>query len=358
MQNVDGPSGGATASADVTVITPVRDEGAVIDATAQAITAQRFDGSVEFLFIDGRSEDDTRERLEDLARRDPRVQVLDNPSGDLASALAIGLTHATGEFVAKMDAHTYFPDGYLQLGVDRLRLGDTDWVSGPPIPHGIDAGSRRVALALGTWMGVGGSAKWARTFADRGVTEVELDTGVFSGVWRRSMLLSLGGWDPAWPVNEDSELASRYLERGGRILCLEGMGARYIPRSSLRSLARQYGRYGFFRAKTARRHPRSLRRSHLMPPALVLTALAAAVLPGRLRLVPLAALAAYGAGVAAASVQAGRSSDPPGAVLLPAVFAVMHAAWGTGFIAGCLRFGIPARAFAQLARQTPPSAGA
>jgi succinoglycan biosynthesis protein ExoA len=336
---------------DVTVITPVRDEGAVITATAEAITNQRFDGSIEFLFIDGRSTDDTRIRLEELAASDPRVRVLDNPDGDLASALTIGLAEASGDFVAKMDAHTYFPPGYLQLGVDRLRAGGTDWVSGPPIPHGIDAGSRRVALALGTWMGVGGSAKWARTFAGDDSTEVELDTGVFSGVWRRSTLLELGGWDPGWPVNEDSELASRYLELGGRILCIGEMGARYVPRSTLKGLARQYGRYGYFRAKTAGRHPLSLRRSHVMPPALVLTAFGVAVLPGRLRRVPLTALTAYGLAVLVASVQAGRSSPERSEVArLAAVFAVMHGSWGAGFIWGCRRFGIPMSALAQLAR--------
>jgi succinoglycan biosynthesis protein ExoA len=346
-------------SADVSVITPVRDEGAVIATTAEAITGQRFEGSIEFLFVDGRSADDTRARLEELAARDPRVRVLDNPDGDLAAALAIGLEHAEGEFVAKMDAHTYFPADYLQLGVDRLRAGGTDWVSGPPIPHGIDAGSRRVALALGTWMGVGGSAKWARTFEDRDVAEVELDTGVFSGVWRRSTLLDLGGWDPGWPVNEDSELASRYLARGGRIVCIADMGARYVPRSTLKALARQYGRYGYFRAKTARRHPRSLRRSHLMPPALVLTALGAAVTPGGLRRVPRAALAAYGAGVLAASVQAGRGArDMSDAALLPAVFVVMHGSWGAGFIRGCLRFGVPVAAFAQLVRRASDAGAA
>jgi succinoglycan biosynthesis protein ExoA len=338
---------------DVTVITPVRDEGAVISATAEAITTQRFDGSAEFLFVDGRSTDDTRAQLERLAAADPRVRILDNPQGDLASALTIGLAHARGEFVAKMDAHTYFPSDYLQLGVDRLRAGGTDWVSGPPIPHGIDAGSRRVALALGTWMGVGGSAKWARTFADDAAKEVELDTGVFSGVWRRSLLLELGGWDPEWPVNEDSELASRYLERGGRILCLGGMGARYVPRSTLRGLGRQYGRYGYFRAKTAGRHARSLRRSHLMPPALVLTALAALVLPRPLRAAARAALGAYAVGVIAASVQAARESpDAREAALLPAVFAVMHGSWGAGFLWGCVRFGPPAAALAELARPT------
>lgn len=266
---------------DVSVLVPIRNEAAFIRETSRAITAQDFHGSVEFLMIDGASQDDTRSILDELALYDPRVRVLDNPRGDLASALGIGLSAARGEFVAKMDAHTYFPPTYLQIGVDRLRQGDVNWVSGPPIPHGVDPWSRRVALALGTRLGVGGSGKWPAAFqADTREDEKELDTGVFSGVFRRSVLQRLGGWDPGWPVNEDSELASRYLATGERILCVWSMGAHYVPRSSLRGLARQYCRYGYYRVKTANRHPSSMRASHLAPPAM-LAILAAGALGGR-----------------------------------------------------------------------------
>jgi hypothetical protein len=38
-------------------------------------------------------------------------------------------------------------------------------------------------------------------------------------------------------------------------------------------------------------------------------------------------------------------------VSLPAVFGAMHLAWGFGFLFGCLRFGPPVRALANLARR-------
>jgi hypothetical protein len=38
---------------------------------------------------------------------------------------------------------------------------------------------------------------------------------------------------------------------------------------------------------------------------------------------------------------------------LPAVFGAMHLAWGFGFLFGCVRFGPPLRAIAQLARRNP-----
>jgi glycosyltransferase involved in cell wall biosynthesis len=330
---------------DVSVLVPIRNEAAVIEETARKILQQRLSGSVEFLLIDGASDDGTRPILERLAAEDERVRLIDNAAGDLASALNLGLEAARGEFVVKMDAHTYFPPDYVQIGVDRMRKGDVGWVSGPQVPFGVGPWSRRVALALGTRLGVGGSGKWAATFGDSG--EKELDTGVFSGVWRRSTLERLGGWEPDWPVNEDSELASRYLAAGERLVCVASMGARYVPRGSLRGLARQYSRYGFYRAKTAKRHPASVRPYHLVPAALVAVVTVALAGPRRLRRIARAALVPYAAAQAVESIKASSEGDPSDALLLPAVFTTMHMSYGTGYLAGCLRFGMPLAALAR-----------
>ena len=55
------------------------------------------------------------------------------------------------------------------------------------------------------------------------------------------------------------------------------MAARYAPRAGLRGLARQYWRYGQYRAKTAGRHPDALRRSNVLAPGLVAVAASGAV---------------------------------------------------------------------------------
>ncbi|MGE5700846.1 MAG: glycosyltransferase [Arthrospira platensis] len=330
----------------MSVLVPIRQEGAVIGDTARTILGQRFAGTVEFLLIDGASTDGTRAILERLREKDDRVQVLDNPRGDLASALGIGLRAARGEFVAKMDAHTSFPLTYLQVGVDRLRVGDVNWVSGPPIPRGIDRFSRAVALALSTPLGVGGSGKWPSSFAAS--EEKELDTGVFSGVLRRSVLERFGGWDPGWPVNEDSELASRYLAAHERILGLRAMGAHYIPRASALGLARQYARYGFYRVKTAKRHPDSMRPSHLAPPLLLSVAIVSIAASGAIRAIGGLSLATYACAQILTCARVARSADKGEVALLPVVLTTMHLSFGAGYLLGCVRFGPPARALWRL----------
>src|SRR4051812_48672370 len=253
--------------------------------------AQSFDGEGEFLFIDGGSTDRPREILEELAAEDPRVRVLDNPRRITPVALNAGLAAARGEFVARMDAHTHYPPDYLARGVERLRLGGAAHVSGPQLARGVNAWSRRVALALGSRLGTGEAA-----FRRQSGGETEVDSG-FTGIWRRSTLEEQGGWDEEWHNDQDSELAARIRAAGGRVVCLPEMAADYIPRESLKALARQYWRYGFYRAKTSGRHPESMRRSHMLAPGLVLT-MALALLPGRVGRLARAGVGVYGLAVA------------------------------------------------------------
>jgi succinoglycan biosynthesis protein ExoA len=327
---------------DVSVLIPVRNEAAVLREVADAMRAQHFDGSFELLFVDGRSDDGSRAILEQLAAEDRRVRVLDNPARRTPQALNLALRAARGRVIARMDAHTRYPAGYLAAGVERLDRGGADWVSGPQLARGDGRWSRRVALALSTRLGTGGA-----DFRHGADAEFEVDSG-FTGMWLRETLERHGGWDEEWLNDQDFELAARIRQAGGRIVCVPAMAAEYIPRDSLRRLAEQYHRYGFYRVKTSLRHPGSLRRSHVLAPGLVLTAAAASAAPRPLRRAARAGLAAYAAAVLATSARELRSAPATDAAALPLVFATMHLAWGVGFLRGCATLGVPWRALADL----------
>lgn len=337
-----GPAAGpALGGVDCSVLMPVLNEEHTIVASVRAMCSQRFDGELEFIVVDGGSSDRTREILSELSAQDERIRVFENPRRIASSALNVGLRHARGRWVVRMDAHTEYSEDYVALGVQRLARGDTPWVSGPPIARGIGPVSRAVALALRSPLGRGGSRKWAAEPGER-AGEYELDAGVFAGVWERRTLLDRGGWDEHWVVNQDSEMAGRFLARGEKLVCLPAMAAFYAPRNSIAALWRQYLRYGEFREKTAVRHPATMRRSHLLAPGLVLTAAAAIAAPAYVRRSARAALTAYLMALAGAGMQVRRhAEDTEDAFIVPAVLAVMHLAHGTGFLRGVLRHGPP-----------------
>ncbi len=340
---------------DCSILVPVLNEERFIEAMVVAMRAQRFDGALEFVFADGGSSDRTREILGRLAIEDPRIRVFDNPRGSVSSGLNVALREARGTWAARMDGHTVYPADYVAHGIARLERGDSPWISGPQRARGHNAVSRAIELALESPLGRGGSKKWGGdgTPGD----EFELDTGVFGGVWRRQTLLDYGGWDERWDKNEDSELAARFLRRGERLVCLPSMSADYAPRDTLPGLWRQYRDYGRFRALTARHHPASMRRSHLIAPALVVDA-ALAVTPGRLGTLARLGVGVYAAALAVLGVRtARRSGRAADAVLVPAVLATMHGAHGVGELAGVVRFGPPWTALALAAGLSGPGEG-
>jgi succinoglycan biosynthesis protein ExoA len=340
----------------VSTLTPCLNEEAFIRETVAALQAQDVAGEAEFLFMDGRSTDRTKAILEELATEDPRIRVFDNPAQHTASGLNIGLRAARGEYVARIDAHTRYPAHYLSRGIERLRQGDVDWVSGPQVPVPAGGWSGDVTVALGTPLATGRSNRWDSDVSQRGGDEVELATGVFTGIWRRETLDRLGGWDEGWPINQDSEMAARVLRDGGRILSLPELGAEYAPRDSLRKLARQYLRYGMYRAKTSLRHPQTVRPGHIAMPALVCAGAAALVAPRPLRLPAQALVGLYGAGLATQTAKV-ASEKGPSALRVPVVLLTMHGSWGLGYLAGLVRFAPPSRRRPALATDLAARAG-
>jgi GT2 family glycosyltransferase len=345
---------------DCSVLVPVLNEERHIEESVAAMRRQRFPGQLEFLFADGGSSDRTREILERLAREDPRIRVLDNPRGSVSSGLNVALAHAGGRWAVRMDAHTVYPKDYALLGVQRLARGGTRWVSGPQVPKGSGSVSRAVALALSGVIGRGGSRKWGlprpsdpsatgHGESAGAIAEFELDTGVFAGVWERATLLEYGGWDERWPRNSDSEMAARFLAAGERLICVPAMAAEYVPRDTLKGLWRQYFGYGQFRARTYKRHPRSMRASHLLPPLVVATAAASIAAPASLRRLARHGVAFYGSALVAAGVDSLRFADPrQDAALVPLVLLVMHLAHGTGQMRGWISYGPPLAALSCL----------
>ncbi|MCC6831328.1 MAG: glycosyltransferase [Thermoleophilia bacterium] len=331
----------------VSVLMPVWNEAAHVEASVRSGLAQTGVESFEILVIDGGSTDGTAAIVAAVAAEDPRVRLLSNPHRRIPHALNIGLAQARGHFIARMDAHTSYPRGYLAAGVARLERGDVAWVSGPQLPVAAGGRTRDVVAALGTRLGVGG-AEFRRAAGEKVV-----DSG-FTGVLRADLLRHLGGWDEQWHINEDGEIAARVRAAGGRIVCVPEMAADYVPRGTLRGLAVQYHRYGMYRCKTARRHPSALRRTHLVPPVLLVAAAAAAVPVPGVRAAGRAGVAAFGGAVAVAAVRAPGPRSAPG---VAAVLLTMHVSWALGFARGIARFGVPWRGLLRCAGIVPGSPG-
>jgi hypothetical protein len=109
-------------------------------------------------------------------------------------------------------------------------------------------------------------------------------------------------------------------------------------------------RYGFWKVKTLAAHPESLQGRQLAPPALVAALIfSLALLPVSWRWGVIVPIAYVSANLVAATWTASRRGWRY-LPLLPLVFATIHVSWGSGFLVGLFRWGIPRLTLISFAR--------
>jgi glycosyltransferase involved in cell wall biosynthesis len=159
----------------VSVVLPCRNEAAYLGPCLDSILESRYPaGRLEILVVDGASDDGTREIAREYAERHPGVRVLDNPARIVPAALNIGIRAATGEVIARMDAHAVYPRDYLPRLVEALLESGADNVGGVlvTLPADQTPGARANAVALAHPLGVGNSYFRVGTAARRWVDTV------------------------------------------------------------------------------------------------------------------------------------------------------------------------------------------
>jgi succinoglycan biosynthesis protein ExoA len=313
----------------VTVVVPARNEARHIEGCVRSILAQRVEGGVEVLVVDGRSTDATAE----LARR-AGAKVVDNPEQITPTALNRGLAVASGRFLLRFDAHSEMSDGYIDACLRALseESGAVN-VGGWCDVRGTGPWGRAIAAALASRFGVGNARLWRRP--KDAVQRRDVDTVPF-GCFPISALREVGGWRETLVRNQDFELNHRLRAAGGRIVFDPSVWFVYYPRESLRALARQYWDFGRWKAVVVAADPASMRPRQLAPLVLLATA-SAAVAP--LRAAPLARAAILGY----AALLTGAAVRSRGGARTVVALATIHFAWGSGLavgLAGAARRGL------------------
>ena len=299
----------------VTIAIPVLNEADAIEACLDAVANQTYEAIVEVLVVDGGSTDATRS----LASAVPGVRVLDNPRRIQAAALNIALAEAKGEVFARVDGHCLIAPDYIERCVDALQTTGAALVGGAMTPVATQPFQRGAAAAMSSRFGAG-PARF-----HTGGASGPVDT-VYLGAFATELGRDVGGYAEDMAVNEDAELAVR-IRRRGPVWFDNGIRSTYAPRRTPKAVARQFYRYGVFRAATVRKHPASLAGRQLAAPLLVL----GLVSPKRRTVA-----AAYLTAVVMRSAIEGRR-DPMTGLAMAVAVPTMHLCWGVGFLRGLIR---------------------
>lgn len=316
----------------VAVVMVVRDEELHLVEAVGSVLEQEYPGALRLALAVGPSKDRTLEVAHALAAADPRITVVENPTGRTPAGLNAAVAATDEPVIVRVDGHAVLPAGYVRRGVEILEETGAVNTGGIMAAEGTTPFERSAAAAMSSPFGVGGGR--FHYGGDPGPADT-----VYLGIFRRAALEQVGGYDESFTRAQDWELNHRLRGAGGLVWFAPELRVTYRPRPTLRALARQYRDYGRWRRVVMRRHSDSVRWHYLVPPATVMGLL----LGGALILVgqPVGWLApaGYAAANLAASALVGRRLRVLDALRLPLVFATMHLSWGWGFLTSPRRLG-------------------
>jgi glycosyltransferase involved in cell wall biosynthesis len=303
---------------------PLLNEERHLEEAVGAVVAQRYPGEMQIVLAVGPGHDDTLGVAERLAERDPRITVVENPSGRTPEALNLAVASAAHDIIVRVDGHGFLSDGYIERAVRVLEETGAANVGGVMLAEGVTDLERAVAVAMTSPLGVGGAR--FHTGGHPGPADT-----VYLGVFRREWLDAAGGYDPRFTRAQDWELNYRIRQAGGVVWFDPALTVKYRPRPTLRALSRQYRDYGRWRRVVATRHKGSINARYLAAPT-ALVAVAVGLVGGLVWRPLWAVPAAYAAGVGIGGVAIARHEAPGVAVRVPGVLATMHGSWGWGFL--------------------------
>ena len=307
----------------ISVILPVLNEEIHLADAVASILKQQYSGYFEIILALGPSHDRTDVIARELAAREPRIKLVDNPTGRTPKGLNAALAISQQPIVVRIDGHSEIPSDYLQIVVQTLRETGAVNVGGIMAAEGTTLFESAVAAAMRSALGVGASR--FHTGGQAGASDT-----VYLGAFLRSALVEVGGFDERFIRAQDWELNHRLRLQGGRIYFQPRLRVTYRPRRTLGALAKQYFEYGRWRRVVSRRHEGTINLRYLAPPFTVVGCSASLLLGLFLHSIFYIPSLIYLGFVLLASLRIARGVAQ--LFLMPWILVTMHFSWGIGFL--------------------------
>ena len=307
----------------VSIILPVLNEEFYLAHAVNAILSQDFTGPMEVILAIGPSKDRTQIIAEELRTEDARVVLVVNPSGRTAMGLNLAIRESRYPVIVRVDGHAEIPENYISLAVEILNRTGAVNVGGVMGAVGVTKFERAVALAMRSPLGVGSSR--FHTGGEAG----SVDT-VYLGVFLRSALIAIGGFDERFTRAQDWELNYRLRQAGGLVYFDPRLHVTYRPRPNLAALSKQYFEYGRWRHVVIRRHQGTVNFRYLAPPLALMGTVLSLFFGWVLNPICFIPAAVYLLFLIVASLSIGRNFGE--FLRLPWILLTMHMSWGAGYL--------------------------
>ncbi len=204
---------------------------------------------VQFVVVDGGSEDRTVQIVERLMREYANLSVVHNPKKLQSAALNLAAKQApdVSKIMVRCDAHSIYPQDFVLTVASKLSEIDAASVVVPMDAVGTNGFQAANAWVVDLPLGSGGSSHRGGTksgYVDHG-HHAAFDLEVFR---------SLGGYDENFSHNEDAEYDHRVNAAGHKVYMYSEGRIEYMPRPTFRGVWKQYFKYGRGRAMNMKKH--------------------------------------------------------------------------------------------------------
>lgn len=293
-------------------------------------------GLTEIVLVDSVSTDNTKQIMQAFANEDNgfySVKVEQNTKRVQASGWNVAITHATGDVIIRIDAHTHIPAEFTELNIKNLESGEA--VSGGPRPCLIE-----------------NSTNWKRTLLEvenslfgssinkcRRETEKTYVKTMFHAAYRREVFENVGGFNENLLRTEDNEMHYRIREAGYKLSFDSDIISYQYARSNLNKMIKQKYGNGKWIGLTLGVSPGCISLFHLIPfcflGGIVLTTLLACFGLWYFS----AAMWGLYALFAGANTVISIINDGfiPHKLLMPFLFLILHVSYGIGTLVGLMQ---------------------
>lgn len=232
----------------LTIGIPTLNEENYIASILNTFSSSSYPHIVEILVCDGGSTDKTREIVNQFAKKDPRVKLVDNPQKKQVYAFNTMIKIAQGELLMIAGAHAHYEADYVNKCINLHKTTEALNVGGPTKLKAKSKTQAGILLAWYSVLGNGGAKHRNPNYT--GYTDT-----LFPGCYVTEALRKVGGFNVENVTNQDTELNLRISKLKDKAHYIDAtVDVYYYPRDSFSALAKQYFRYGRGRFLTSVKH--------------------------------------------------------------------------------------------------------
>lgn len=197
----------------LSIIIPYYNDDKYIARLIEQINTNYIKDKYEVLIIDGKSDYRSRLVIEDIAKANPNIRIIDNQKRITPCAINIGINEAKGEYIILLSAHCGIAPNYIQTLVDECTCLNADVIGAVGKMETLESNHQAAAIkyVLSSKFGVGNA------LYRLGIDEIkEVDTVAYA-CYRKEVFNKIGLFDERLVRNQDLEFNKRVKNNNGKI---------------------------------------------------------------------------------------------------------------------------------------------